>query len=530
MSSINWNFADPDSLAEFVELDDFKQILQQRMAIQPDHAALLLRDGNLAGVFQGAHIAVGGVFQKLRELIGGSHALRLLVIDLKPFDIQGNLETLSQDKIPLAATVTVQMQATPEKPENFLGMMEGNVSVLTRADVYNRLIPHLQDRVFHASLREQKAETVRGDTALQDEIQAGIMHEAQRIFGDLGLLVRHTALDWALNDAEMAAMQQRQVELEEARLDSLLTQKKRALERENDTTRFVLASELDTEKLKLASDDELRNLILKQELDFQQAKDTGMRVQEFEKLAHEIELLNAERRANYTRQLEGAENEIEKAKLRNQLTAIELETQKLQATQALQLEKLRSEQELDIAAQARKEQLTSLEGLNKVELDAEERRRHMDREDRQSEHAMSMDEKKLAAQAAQDALKAHKDMSAEQILATQAGASPEAARVLAEKMKAEGLADSQEKALLREMVELSKSHQAQTDEQTRFLFERAMQGVVGVSQGAAARVEESRPDMGGQNAAPSGEKTCPNCQVSIPATDKFCRQCGSAQT
>ena len=530
MTSTLWNFQDPQTLAEYVELTTFQGILQQRIGIAPDHAAILLRDGQLVGVYQGAHFAVGGLWQNIKQYLGGSHALRLLVVDLKPFDIEGSLESLSKDALPVAATVSLQFQINPEKPQNILGLMQ-HPATLTKTDVYKRLLPHLQDRVFNSVLSQLQASEIRGNTVLQDRLQAAIMQEAERVFGDLGIMVRHVSLNWALNDAERAALRQRQAELEQEQLDFEFAQKKRALTRTNEATAFTLQSELATEKLKACSEDELRHLLLQQELNFQDSRETGIRSQEIKKLAHEIDVLNIERRAHYTKALEDAQTEMERAKIRQQLTAVELETDELKALQKLRLDKLQQEQELSIAERARKQQIETLRALNDNELDVEQRRRSMNREDLSADHQRALAQKQHAAQAELEKLKLQAGMSPDQLLALNAGLSPDVARIFAERAKTEGLGAAQQQALLREMLALSQNNQQNSDAQARFFFEKALQGVVGVSQGGntSPTPTPGHTPPGPDSASPTNTGTieCSACQRQIPGSDRFCRFCGS---
>src|SRR5512138_1376279 len=164
MASTNWVLSGPDTLAEYVPLEGFKGMLQQRIGVSPDHAALLIRDGKLVQAFAGGHFSIGGVWQSVKNMIGGEHALRLLVADLKPFQVEGEVDGLSADQVPLAASISIEFQLNPEKPENILGLIQQNGS-LTRADVYERLIPPLRDRVFASVLGQVKASEVRGNIA-----------------------------------------------------------------------------------------------------------------------------------------------------------------------------------------------------------------------------------------------------------------------------------------------------------------------------------------------------------------------------
>lgn len=511
MASNNWILSDEQTLAEYVPLEAFKGILQQRIGVSPDHAALLIRDGRLIEAYTGGHFSVGGVWRNIKNLLGGEHAVRLLVADLKPFQIQGEIESIAADQVPLAASVAVEFQLDPEKPADILGLMPEH-GTLTRADVYQRLIPHLRDRVFDTVSKQVKADEVRGNTAMQDRIQADIMQETERLFGDLGLLVRSVSVTWARNDEERAAMERHKRAREQEMLDNEFENKKRELERQYEAKEFVIRSDLAQEKLKAASEDELRHLLLKQELDFIDVRNRGERAQELAKLNHDIELLNVERQATYKKALEDAQNEVERAQYRKQLTEVELQIDEMKQMQALNLKGLEEEQKLTIAKRARDQQLEAMRGLNDVELDGEDRRRGMEREDRRADHEMALQSKQQESESEIEKLKAQANMTPEQLLAINAGLSPEVARIFSERARAGAVDVEKQEALLREMVKMAKDDRVASNEQDRYLVDKAMDGVAAVSRGGRGHDDNDTVE-------------CPACHRQVAASARFCQYC-----
>ena len=83
----NITLSDDNLLAEYISLDKFKGILEQRISVGPDMLAMLIKDGQIAQASAGAHFAIGGVWRSLKDAIAGQHAIRLLIADLKPFQL-----------------------------------------------------------------------------------------------------------------------------------------------------------------------------------------------------------------------------------------------------------------------------------------------------------------------------------------------------------------------------------------------------------------------------------------------------------
>jgi hypothetical protein len=513
MPSTNLTLSDNRTLAEYVPVDGFKGLLQNRIGISPDHAALLIRDGRIVDAFIGAHFAIGGVWQRLKEAIGGPHAVRLLVVDLKPFQETGEIDGVSMDGVAVAATVAIEFQVNPEAPANILGMMP-ELGALTKPDVYARALPHLKERVFRTVLTKVNAADIRGNTPLQDRVQADVLLEVQRLFKDVGLMVRAATVTWAQNDAERAAMQRSASEREQALLDYRMECKKRDLQRERDATQFQLRADADIEKLKASTEDELKHLILSEELAFVDARQTGVREQELKKLDHELNVLTVQRRAEYEKALEDAQNEVERTGIRKKLTQLELEIDSMKEEQRLRLERLREEQELALTAEVRRQQMQSLRDVSTIDLDTKERDRRIEREDRLADEEMKLRAAQQAGLTDLERLKIQAQMAPDQILAIAAGLSPEVARIFAERAKVMSIDVEKREALLREMVQLSGQGRMASEEQARFFFDKAMQAVAAPK--TAARPE---PD-------PNDTIECPGCHKRPPRTDRFCRYCG----
>jgi hypothetical protein len=515
MPSTNLTLSDNQTLAEYVPSEAFKGLLQNRYGVSPDHVALLMRDGKIVDALVGAHFAVGGVWQRLKEVLGGSHALRLLIADLKPFQVQGEIDGVTKDGVAVAATVAIELQVNPEKPANILGLMP-ELGALTKPDVYARALPHLKDRVFRAALTKVDASEIRGNAALQDKIQADVFHEVQRVLADVGMLVRAASVTWAQNEVERAAMQRSAAEREQALLDYKAACKKREIEREKEATEFQLRADVDAETLKATSEDQLRHMVLRQELDFVDARQAGARSQELKTLDHELTLLNTQRRAGYQKALEDSQNEVDRTDIRKKLTVLELEIDSMKEEQRLRLARLQQEQDLAIAAAARQQQMQALAGMNTIELDAKERETRIEREDR-----LANEEAKLrAAQQANltelEKLKLHAQMSPDQILAISAGLSPDVAKVFAERARVSSIDMDKREALLREMVQLTGQGRMASEEQARFFFDKAMQAH------APAAPPAAKPE------AEVETMECPGCHKRPPVTDRFCRYCGHA--
>lgn len=554
MATTHIRLSDDNLLAEYVEMEKFKGILEQRLAIGPDTLALLIRDGQIVQASAGAHLSIGGVWRTIKDSIAGKHALRLLIADLKPFQLTAAATALTRDNVPITCEFTIELQVNPERPANMLGLMKEH-GLVTKASILSRLTPHLGERVLNAGIRQVDALEVRGNTGLQDKIQADTMTEVERIAADLGLIARVVSVNWAFNEEEKAMILKRQQEREQEILEREFAILNRGIEREAESTIVRLTADFDIEKSKVTTEDDLRQLILGNELSFVDARETGIRIQQMKALEHEIQMNRAQRLDGLKAQLEAEDHKIDMARSGGQRRDVEMDLQKREREHDLNVAKIRAEiriveraieeadtrqqlalgklqelQRLDLAARAHEDQIKTMRGLQDVEMDAEERRLDMKLKDGDATHRRGLEAKRLAEDAIIDRIKALKDASPEVILAIQAGFSTEVANLMVEQAKARAQGGQDQMALMREMIQQAQDARVASEAQARHFFETGMQGTVGVAQGVGAGVGAGAAAADGRagGAAAQGNTECPACHRTIPVSDRHCRYCGRA--
>jgi len=539
-------------LAEYVRLNDLKGLFEQRVAVNPDTLAVLIRDGKVAEAGPGGHFAVGGVWRTLKDALAGQHAIQLVLADLKPFQLTKSFTTLTKDGVEIVAEVTFDLQVNPEKPVNVLGFMKDHAAV-TKASVLSRIAPHLDDRVINAAVRRVDALELRGNRGLQDMVQADAMKESERLAGDIGLLVRAVSVNWGTNEAEQDEMLTRQRAREQAGLEEDARLLKRAVEREAETTVVQLKTALDVETVKVTTEDDLRRLILKNELEFIDQRETGVRRAQLDALKHELDLNRTQRVDGLNAQIEAEEHAIALAKLggqrgdvqmdvetrqakhritlariTNELRSVERETEEADRRHALALDALQADENFRRAEREQQAQVKRLSDLGKVELDQKQRAQEIEDGSKDREHGRRMDERTQAAAAEAEKMRLARDLNEAQLLAVTAGFSPAVANVLVERAKAS--AETDKMALMREMVQQAKDAQVQSEAQARHFFEHGMQGAVGVSQGVGSAAVAMAGVAGGAGGmAVGGDITeCPQCHQRVPVADRFCDNCGRA--
>jgi hypothetical protein len=537
---------DPNLLAEFVRESEFKTFFEKRFASPPDLAALLFRDGALIDSFKGTQFSVGGLWENIKGLIGGSHHYAIMLADLKPFQVQFPVKGMSRDQVEISGVATLELQLNPDKSSNILGLMSGvsrnetdpaageaapgGRKALSRFDVQTRIEPQFQDRVFEHVIGRHDAMDIRGNRGLQDQIQADMMTEAERICGDIGVLVRNGSITWAMNEVEREQFEKAQIARQQEALDYQLELLKRHVARQGESTSVQIRSVVDEAKLKQASEDELALMTLNSEISFVDAREVAVRRQEMEALLHEIEILRTERAGRFENELANAGQTIDLAKEQGRLQGVQRDIDALEQSHRrtmLLLDKQSDSEigDIDIGMGGRRadEDLRqtgnwqdlarkNLEGLNRVEGD---------KADRDTDRTLKVDsvstenrirESQADAQNRVAQMAAASGMTPEQIEAITASYSKDSAEVAIAKANAMGgqkLAD-----MMREVTEQSREHEHR-------ILQTGMLGATGVAAGAGGG-----PATMPGTAGPADTVECPECGKTLAAKANYCTGCG----
>lgn len=520
MAYPDWKIHGEDTLAAYLPDSDFKGILEKRIAVAPDHLGLLIRDGQIVDSFVGGHFAVGGVWQTLKEAVGGKHALRFLVADLKPFSVHVPIGGFSKDEVEISAELTVEFQLNPERSQDIMGLVTNNSS-LTRQDIFDRVHPHIRERVLMAEIVQHDASELRANAGLQDRLQAEIMKEVERVAGDLGLLVRTVSLNFATNAEEVQAVAMRTMEREDELCEVQHQRALRELERAQETTTFRIGTALEVEKAKAASDSELKRLFLSDELKLTDIRSGAERTEEIRRIEHDIDAAKRTRIARHEACLADASNDLDRKRIEKEIERLKREIDSSARQEEARLKEIESQAELKIAGSAWDLQQRKLKDLQNIEVGKSQAQHELAKDEHLTQHKTSMEDKQASSQAELEKLKLQATMTPDQLLAIQAGASPEVAKVFGERAKSEG---GDKEALLREMLALSQQTKVESEQQARAMFERAVDRIADVGKAAGGSSHTSGGDSPNDHETKNSE--CPKCHHQVLSADRFCKICG----
>ena len=542
---------DPNLLAEFVRETEFKAFFEKRFATPPDLVALLFRNGELIDTFKGAHFSVGGLANAIKGVVGGSTHIALMLADLKPFQVQIPVTATSRDHVEIAGTATLELQLNPDKPSNILGLM-GGVSrqqfdpdtgdfpmagrkALSRIDVVERIAPHFADRVMEAIIGRMDAADIRGETGLQDKIQADMMQEAERICGDIGIMVRAVSVQWAMNAVEREAFERAQIARQQEALDYQLELLKREVARQAEATEVKITTNVDLAKLENASEDELAHMVLESEVNFLDARESATRRQEMQALAHEIEVLRTERAAKMENQLAEATHLTDLTKEAGRLRATERSIELLDAQHVAEMKKIgtltdielderKQRMELELSRISAEQSAKNLSTLMDLESGVKDRDTDRDIKTQNASTANRIAETKADADSRVAQLQAGARMTPEQILAINAGLSADVADVLKEQARASSGAGESTMESMRELIKGAAEEREAGRAHELNILKAGMAGATGVAHGAGGK--SGGDDLSSDMDTAPAKVECPECGRVLPAKANFCTGCG----
>ena len=532
MSSKTLALSSPKLLAEYVRESELKSFFEKRLASPPDHMAMLIRNGEIIDTYKGAHFSIGGVFSKLKSIVVGSHHISILLADLKPFSVQTPFKAITKDKVPVACVCTLELQINPDEPQNVMGLVNSS-GYLTHNEVMSRFRPHLTDRVVESAVSRVNANELRGERGMQDHLQAEIMREVERVAGDLGLHVRAVSMEWALNDVEIESMEQAVLDREQEKLNHELKLLKQNIQRNSDATSFQLEIDVDMEKLKSASEEELELMVLNREVRLLDARVQTQRQQELDALAHEIEVLRGERLGKFENRLAEADHLVDAAQRQLNLTKVNREIDLLEKTHLIEMKKLGAFSDLEIRERTedlnlrirertQEQNAKHIARMSEIEQAAEAREAKRQNEGKQVDANIEIGKTKAESDARVNEYNAAAILTPEQIMAVNAGLSPDVANVLVEQARAAGSNNEQVMALMREMVTQATEARVSSENQARDMFRMGMEGAMGVASGTGSVKTEAKSPV----VTKTETTECSKCGRNNDLRSRCCKGCG----
>jgi hypothetical protein len=207
--------------------------------VRPDETFILLKNGQIQGVFTAGKFPTRSFSDLLRWLIGKGPDTQCIFADTSSATLAFWLEdpafpadsvngeslgipVLTKDRQVVGGQVTLRVSIDPHgDPELLLRMLRGK-SLLTTVDLQHQIRHELLGRVLQLELAQHDAADLRGNEQLLRDLDQQSKAELERTMTGYGLRLESFDISWALSEEESQQLEKRRHEyqIERSQRDS----------------------------------------------------------------------------------------------------------------------------------------------------------------------------------------------------------------------------------------------------------------------------------------------------------------------
>jgi len=519
---------------------DVPGLLTKGLIIEHGTKAILFQRGKYVGELKEGVKDVGGLLSRINNFNTNVPAS---VILMDAGDITQDIEVtniLTQDNIPVNVKFRISLQVVD--PDSFYLNLFKTKKKFTLVELRESLSFELANAIA-TLVAGYNTEDLFGNPQLRQSIESDITKLLEDILNRVGLkIVQLRLIQFTSEEYERIRRERGKTKLAEAVIeiredriklqkrlrDSLTQEKMDSFKSEKDLEEYIRQTEHELGIKEVVRQDEMQTL--KERFVFNKEKEGILRRIEIQGIEDDAErqramdnLLAGEERKNITqreelnRRLGVAKNELEIKKIQLEMEQLENEQDFIEAQKGLQL--LERTQDVALKKKEREQELEreKIEAYSKASTEA----LLAILDGPQAERLKALEEYRLRT-----------NLTPEQLLALTAEKSPEAARALAEKYKAESKITEER---LKDMEERIKDQKEMADRLERMAKEAMTQ--MGAVAGEKVKTPEQPQTIvtggvgqpvviGAGGISPGQKRTCPKCGISLEPQALFCPDCG----
>ena len=565
----NWRVYGSETVAAVLDKAELPGFYREAI-VGPNEAALVIRNGKLEEVVTEVRLGTSGFRDRLKGLIGRESDAQVIFVDTSPFDLtfflgestrgeQGNfrqeqqstaqrgsnismgaeqtggayaaqglsvqsqldsasvaIEALTSDRQFISAQVRLTMAVGIDDAELVTRLLRGRTA-LAVADVGALVRDELVSKVLVPMVARSRADELRGNTGLLNEIAGATERELSTAAGIWGLTLYNFFLNWGVTEQERAEIEEARKRREEEAAEFAHQRVIRDRERGLDLERTRLNNLQELKVLEVRGDEELKEVYLNSEIDRSQ-------------------LLDGQR--------------VSVASIDAQIRSIEMGIRREEADLLAEIEQRRKEMELENQRRQSQLRLEELEGQSRLEMTELEHAVNLQSRRREERHLQDLERERQRLDLSRERIRSQESIIARALDTGAADAS--VLRTLLEQStdqeyaqtsdamvqaRAEAQAARYSLEVSREEQDRERSHQADMTRLSADMMEASNQNPTVVTPGL--------PLYGGIHPAPPGNVTnvtnvpgpaaapeapasaCPSCATPVPGGAKFCPHCGS---
>jgi len=587
----NWRTYGQDTVVARLDPAEVPGFLRKQIAVEPNEAAVVLRQGRVEQVVTADQVQVAGFWDGLKSLVGGGLPIEVVFVDLSPIEatvylgartesaqsqrhesrpLAGGAQTresveaaevvltaLSRDKEVVTAECRLRLRVRLDDARVAVGLLKGRAA-LASWDVVALVRSELVGPVLLPLVAAHDAAEFRGSTAARDTLVATARQQLGLSLAALGFTLDRFTVAWGLTEVEREQIARNRAGREESEKDFACKRRLAELNRAREAEKTRLINEQEVKALEARGEAELAQIYQAAQADRSMgAKELEGRIRSLdlaiEREAASVRLELEQQRARAALETERnralAELELQERQFKlaqeARLAAIQADDAEMAGMVRMQIQMATAKHDRELATRRleieaahtqRREQLEADHRGRKDELDARYQERQAKLEE--SLARMGMIKDILTAglptgAVTADVLKTLLEQSTEQEYAT---ATDEKVRA-----RAAGAAAQHNLETFKQAEDRERAHQAQTTRLATDLMQSAKQApgpTVIAGPGAQASPSATPPpplNVIQVPATPSPSPApaapgprCPACGMGVEAAWKNCPHCGQA--
>jgi hypothetical protein len=223
----DWRVAGADTVAAVLD-NESTAGWSRNVVVGPSETLVLLRDGQIQGVFSEGKFPTRSISDLLRGLVGGGPRIQPLIADTSPTTLQFWLEdpavpqasgrgvsfgipALTKDRQVVGGQVSLRVSIDPSAPELLLRMLRGK-AMLTTEDLQGQIKHELLGRVLQLELAQYDAAELRGSEQLLRDLVQQSQVQLEGTLKGFGLRLEGFDINWALSEEESQQLETRRHE------------------------------------------------------------------------------------------------------------------------------------------------------------------------------------------------------------------------------------------------------------------------------------------------------------------------------
>jgi len=324
----NWRVYGKDTVAARLSKADLPGFFSKKIAVGPNEAAIVVRNGRAEDAITEKKAKVAGSFDAFRRVFGGGSDLDIYFVDLTPFSFSVYLGASTKQEVSTSGTATssarqsggrdtvdiisasrragwasgTEARATAsateasrvdvsqvcvqaisldhevipaeclfrvsvdiEEAAQFFALMRGKEALATW-DMAALIRDELIAKVLIPQIASHRADELRGNRALLGQMEADAQAQLLRTFSSCGMVLESFTISWGITEQETLEIARKRQEREEEALKFTHQRRLAEMQRELEVQRTRLTNLQELKNAEAEGQEELKNLLLNGEI------------------------------------------------------------------------------------------------------------------------------------------------------------------------------------------------------------------------------------------------------------------------